>query len=270
MNKILLIGCGHMGSALLNAWYSKTSNNFTVIDPNKYKILRKTFRRRVSTFKSIEMIKNIQQFDIIIFAVKPQIASKVMHQFLALEFKKSVLFISVVAGRKISFFKKFLPRKNQFIRVMPNMPAMIHEGMSGLVAGKNISKQNKDKASLLFNKVGKVQWLNSETELDKITAISGSGPGYFFLFIDSMEKAAVKLGFSNKIAKELVHQTALGSVKLLLSNSKTAAELTKEIAIQGGTTEAAIKYFKKNNQLVKIIEQAVKMAHKRAVELGKK
>ena len=103
-----------------------------------------------------------------------------------------------------------------------------------------------------------------------MTAISGSGPGYFFLFIDLLERTAIKLGFTNKIAKQLVYQTALGSIQLLISSSKSAQKLTKDIAIQGGTTEAAIKIFKKNNQLKKIINKAVNKAHKRATELGKK
>ena len=270
MNKILLIGCGHMGSALLNAWHKKTSNSFSVVDPNKYVILRKTYKRRVSVFKSIDKIQNTQQFDIIIFAVKPQIATKVMRKFIGLKYKKKVLFVSVIAGKKISFFNNFLPRNNQFVRVMPNMPSMVEEGVSCLVTNKNTSKQNKNTVTDLFGKIGKIYWLSNEKELDKVTAISGSGPGYYFLFIDLFEKAAIKLGFPRKIAKELVYQTAFGSIKLLINNSKSAEKLTNDIAIKGGTTEAAIRFFKKNNQLKNMINKAVKAAHKRAIELSKK
>ena len=259
-----------MGSALLSTWYKKTFDYFTVIDPNRYKILNKIYRRRVSAFNSINNIKNIKIFDIIIFAVKPQIANKVMKQFIGLKYKKNVLFISIIAGKKISFFNNFLPKKNQFVRVMPNLPAIIDEGMSCLISGRNTSKQNKNKATILFSKVGKIYWLINEKELDWVTAISGSGPGYYFLFIDLLEKAAIKLGFTHQIAKKLVHQTALGSIRLLISNSKSAEELTNDIAVKGGTTEAAIRLFKKNNQLKKIVNQAVKAAHKRAIELSKK
>ena len=270
MNKILLIGCGHMGFALLSSWYKKTSNYFTVIDPKKHKILNKTFKKRVSAFFSMKQIASVKNFDIIIFAIKPQIINEVMQQFVSLKYKKSVLFISVVAGKKISFFNNFLPKKNQFIRVMPNMPAFVEEGMSCLVSNKEVSRQNKNKASVLFNVVGKILWFKHEKELDKVTAISGSGPGYFFLFINFLEKAAAELGFNERILKQLVHQTALGSIRLLVSDNKSAEKLAQNIAIKGGTTEAAIKIFKKDNQLKKIINMAVKAAHKRAIELGNK
>ena len=153
---------------------------------------------------------------------------------------------------------------------MPNMPSMVEEGVSCLVTNKNTSKQNKNIVTDLFGKIGKIYWLSSEKELDKVTAISGSGPGYYFLFIDLFEKAAIKLGFPRKIAKELVYQTAFGSIKLLINNSKSAEKLTNDIAIKGGTTEAAIRFFKKNNQLKNMINKAVKAAHKRAIELSKK
>jgi len=187
-----------------------------------------------------------------------------------LKYKKNVLFISIIAGKKISFFNNFLPRKNQFVRIMPNMPSLVEEGMSCLVANKNTSIQNKNIITTLFNKIGKTYWLSSEKKLDKVTAISGSGPGYFFLFIDLLEKAAIKLGFTEKISKKLVYQTAFGSIKLLINNSKSAEKLANDIAIKGGTTEEAIKIFKKNNQLKNMIDKAVKAAHKRAIELGKK
>ena len=270
MNKILLIGCGHMGSALLNAWHKNTSDYFTIVDPIHYKTLNKLYKQRVSTFNSIDRINNTRQFDIIIFAVKPQIAEQVMKKFINFKYKKNTLFISIIAGKKISFFKNFLPKKNQFVRVMPNMPALIKEGMTCLVSNQVTSKQNKRKVTVLFSKIGKILWFNNEKQLDKVTAISGSGPGYFFLFIDLLEKTAIKLGFNNKKAKQLVYQTALGSIQMLLSNSKSAEKLIKDIAIEGGTTEAAIKVFNKNNQLKKIINKAVNKAHKRAVALGKK
>ena len=258
-----------MGSALLNAWFKKTSNDFSVIDPNRQKVLRKTYNQKISVFKSIDKIPNTQKFDIIIFAVKPQIATKVMRSFTGLKYKRNVLFISVIAGKKISFYNNFLPSNNQFVRVMPNMPSLVEEGVSCLVTNKYISKKNKYIITTLFNKIGKTYWLLKEEELDKVTAISGSGPGYYFLFIDLFEKAAVQLGFSKKFAKELVYQTAYGSIKLLLKDFNSAEKLVNNISIKGGTTEAAIRHFKKNNQLKNMVNNAVKAAHKRAIELGK-
>tara|TARA_Y100000590_G_scaffold273205_1_gene306725 strand:+ start:1110 stop:1916 length:807 start_codon:yes stop_codon:yes gene_type:complete len=268
MNKILLIGCGHMGSALLKAWYKKTSYNFTVIDPKKYISLNRQFKNRVKAYSSIKQIDK-KFFDIIIFAVKPQIIDGVMKQFIKENYNKKVLFISIIAGKKISFFKRYLPKGFQFIRVMPNMPALIEEGMSCLVANNDTSILNKNKSMQLFKIVGKVLFLKNEKELDKVTAISGSGPGYYFLFIHYLEKAAKKIGFSKKISSLLVQQTALGSIKLLLNEKKSSIELANNIAIKGGTTEAALRQFKKKNKLNNIINDAVTSAYKRAIKLGK-
>ena len=269
MNKILLIGCGHMGSALLTAWTKKTSNFYTVIDPKQFVKVNKSFNNKVIAYKKIEDLNNTLQFDIIIFAVKPQIANAVLKFFVPLKFKKKAVFVSIIAGKKFSFFNNYLPKKCQFIRVMPNMPSLIDEGMSCMVKNKFVTIQNKNKTSILFSKVGKFIWLKNEIDINKVTAISGSGPGYIFLYIDAFEKAALKLNLSKIDTKKLVHQTVFGSIKLLLAGNKSANELANNIAIKGGTTEAALKVFKKNNLFYKIIEKAVKAAFVRANELGK-
>ena len=269
MNKILLIGCGHMGSALLENWYKKTSHYFTIVDPNQYQTINQQFKRRVSAFNSINKIKSFKKFDIIIFAVKPQIAQQVIKQFSHLEYKKNVLFISIVAGKKISFFIKKLNKKNQFIRVMPNMPAFIAKGMTCLVSNKLTTRKNKNIATALFRHVGKVLWLKNENLVDKVTAISGSGPGYIFLFVDLLEKSALKLGLKKKIARELIYQTIIGSMQLLINKNESAEQFTKKIAIKGGTTEAAIRIFNKKNQFKNIIFKAINAAYKRALKLGK-
>ena len=269
MNKILFIGCGHMGSALLTSWYKNTNNYFTVVDPDQYKKIGKKFKKRCQSYKDIESISDIKKFDIILFAIKPQIAHIVLKNFINLKFKKNILFITIVAGKKISFYNKFLPDKNHIIRAMPNMPAIIEEGMTCLVHGKFISKKDKIKANSLFKWTGKYLWLKNENDLEKVTSISGSGPGYFFLFINCLEKAAKKIGFKNDIARKLAYQTAIGS-SLLLKTDSNSLELEKKIAISGGTTEAALKTFKKKKALEKIVYNSVKSAYNRALILGKK
>ena len=269
MNKILLVGCGHMGSALLKAWSLKTDCSFVVIDPAQHQYISKNFNSKVKAFKAIEEIKNILLFDIIIFAIKPQIAEQVLKNFIQPKFKKQTVFVSIVAGKKINFYNKFLPKNNQFIRVMPNMPAMIKRGMSCLIASKNVSLKNKNKVDSLFSKIGKILWLNNELEINKVTAISGSGPGYIFLFIDAFEKAALQLGLGEKVTKQLVHQTLLGSIHLLLADKITAEELANNIAIKGGTTEAALNQFKNKKTLHRTFKKVVKAAYLRANQLGK-
>ena len=267
MNKILLVGCGHMGNALLTSWQRKTNFQFSVIDPIKYKKLNKKFSNRIKFYKNLEDIKNIHKFDVVIFAIRPQISKEIISKFHFLD--KSTLFISIIAGKKISFFDKCLRSKKQIIRVMPNMPAFVEKSMSCLVAGKLTSKKNKTIANKLFDSVGSILWLPKESDLDKITAISGSGPAYYFLFIECMESIAMDYGFNKASAKLLIYQTALGSISLLSKDIRSASELKKSIAIKGGTTEAAIKVFEKKSVFKNIIKKAIKAAYLQSIKLGK-
>jgi len=269
MNKILLVGCGHMGSALLEAWSLKTDCSFVVIDPVQHQHISKNFNSKVKAFKAIEEIKNILLFDIIIFAITPQIAEQVLKKFSKPKFKKQTVFVSIVAGKNINFYNRFLPKDNQFIRVMPNMPVVINQGMTCLIASKNVSFKNKNKVSYLFSKIGKILWLKNEFEINKVTAISGSGPGYIFLFIDAFEKAALQLGLGEKVTKQLVHQTLFGTIHLFFSEDKSAEVLANNIAIKGGTTEAGINQFNKNRFLHRTFKKVIKAAYLRANQLGK-
>ena len=264
-----MIGCGHMGSALLKSWTSNTKNKFYIIDPLQYKKINNKFKNKVTTFNQIDKIKNLTTIDIIIFAVKPQIIQDVLKKFINLKFKEKILFISIVAGKKINFFNNFLQDQNQFIRAMPNMPALIDQGMTCLVANKNVDESNRKFVNSLFTFVGKTLWLKKETDINKITAISGSGPAYVFLFIDAFEQAALKLGLENKVTKNLVKQTFLGSLNLFLEANTEASILANNIAVKGGTTEAALKKFKNKKILHKVFSEAVKAAFKKANELGK-
>ena len=152
---------------------------------------------------------------------------------------------------------------------MPNMPALINEGISCLVSNKNFSKNNKKIIDDLFIKVGKIIWLQNEIEIDKATAISGSGPGYIFTLIDAFEKASQKIGLSKSISREIVLSTIIGSAKLMEKTKKEPNDLANSIAVKGGTTEAGIKILKKNNPR-KIMYNTFLSAYKRASKLGKK
>ena len=269
MNNVLFIGCGHMGSALLEAWCSNKLYNFTIIDPARYKIINNKFRnKKIQAFKTILQIKDCNIFNIVILAIKPQVVEKVLGDYKLFNFKKSCVLVSIIAGKKISFFRKLLPNIKQIIRVMPNMPAIIGEGVSCLVSNDYVSNVNKNKIRKLFSKVGLALWLNNEKEINIVTAISGSGPGYVFYLIDAMEKSANKLGLKEHLNTKIILQTFLGSLKLLKSTGKRASEFAKIIAIKGGTTEAGIKIMKKNN-IHKILENTLQSAYKKANFLGK-
>ena len=269
MNRVLLVGCGHMGSALLNEWINLKSYSLAVVDPLSFNFLKKKYhKKKVRFFDETPNQNEIKKFDIIIFAVKPQIAKKVLSEYHDFEFKKNSLIASIVAGKKISFFKKNINNAVQIVRIMPNMPALIGEGVSCLVSNKSTSKNNKKIINNLFSKVGKTIWLKNEIEIDKATAISGSGPGYVFKLIDAFEKASQQIGFPKKIAREIVLFTILGSVKLMEKSKKEPCDLADSIAVKGGTTEAGIKILQKYKPNKKMYNTFM-AAYKRASKLGK-
>ena len=258
-----------MGSALLDAWFDLKSYSFDVIDPFNFHFLKKKYyKKKLHIFKNIPTQSQINKFDIIIFAIKPQASETIIREYKDFEFKKNSIICTIIAGKKINFFKKNIKNSNQIVRVMPNMPALIAKGMSCIVSNKNLNKINKKKINELFLKVGKTMWLKNENQIDMATAISGSGPGYIFTIIDAFEKASKKIGFSKKISRELVLSTILGSSYLMEKTNKTSDELANSIAVKGGTTEAGIKILKKNN-LDKIIYDTFLAAYKRASKLGK-
>ncbi len=269
MNRVLLVGCGHMGSALLDEWINIKSYSLTVVDPLSFNFLKKKYyKKKVRFFDKTPNQNEIKKYDIIIFAIKPQIAKKVLSEYRNFEFKKNILIASIVAGKKISFFKKNIKNSIQIVRVMPNMPALIGEGVSCLVSNKSTSKNNKKNINHLFSKVGKTIWLKNEIEIDKATAISGSGPGYVYTLIDAFEKASQQIGFPKNIAREMVLSTILGSVKLMQKMKKEPGDLANLIAVKGGTTEAGIKILKKNKPH-KMMYSTFLAAYKRASKLGK-
>ena len=270
MNKVLLVGCGHMGTALVNSWLNLNSYSFTVVDPFNFKKLKNKFNNnKIDILNKAPIQKEINKFDIIIFAVKPQIADRVLSEYKDFEFKKNSIIGSIIAGKKIIFFQKRLKNANQFVRIMPNMPALIRNGISCFVSTNNLSNKNKKTINQLFLKVGKTLWLNNESQIDKATAVSGSGPGYVYALINSFEKAAQKLGFSKKQSRELVLTTILGSIYLMQETKKEPYDLEKSIAVKGGTTEAGLKNLK-NNNIDKIIYKTYMSAYKKAKILAKK
>ena len=258
-----------MGSALLKTWALNLDYQFDVIDPSEYKNIKQKNKKKIRGYKSSSEIHEYISYKIVIFAIKPQQAANVLNDLSNFEFSKNTIFISIIAGIKISFFNKFFPKINNFIRAMPNMPALINEGMTCLVCNNKINLKNKKIVESFFSKNGKIIWLKKETEIDKVTAISGSGPGYIFFLIDAFENAALELGLTKDQTQKIVHQTVLGSVLLFSKGNKTAKELTNNIAVKGGTTEAGLKEFKKNKILHKLFKSVIKSAHKKAIKIGK-
>lgn len=269
MKNVLLIGCGHMGSALLASWLKSKDYQLTVIDSIKYKsLLNKFTNKKVKILKSISNLKNSSKYDFVVLAVRPVDLDKALVETSKIKFKNKTTIISVVAGKKIKIIKNKFKNLNNFFRIMPNIPALIGQSMNCVVSNKEANNLNKKEVIKLFSYSGKTILLKNEKQIDMSTAISGSGPGFIFNMIDAMEKSAIKLGFNKNISKILVSQTFKGSINLFLKNNSTAQDLVNTVATKGGTTEAGLKIMKKK-KLHEIFVEVSRASYKKAKQQGK-
>lgn len=246
---LLLIGCGKMGTSLVQGWQKSGIKNIQIVDP----ALGKTIDKLPANFKP----------DYLVVAIKPQAFASVLPDFKKFDGKV----ISIAAGKSIKSIKKLLGANRVIIRAMPNLPATIGLGVTGVYSASKLKPDEQKEITKLLTACGEVIWLKKEQDIDKITAISGSGPAYVFLFIDSMLKAAEKLGFSPEQANKIVINTLLGSTKMLEKLELSASQLMQNVASKGGTTEAALKVFK-SKKFGNIINSAVQAAFKRAGQLS--
>ena len=269
MKNILIIGCGHMGGALLSSWATLDQYSITVIDNLKHNLIKKKYKnKKIKSFKNFSYLKKTNNFDFIILAVRPSDSQNVLKELAHMQFKKNISLVSVVAGKKINFYKKNLKNIKYFFRVMPNMPAAIGESMNCITANLNVTNKIKKEVIKLFSYSGKTLFFPTEKEIDMATAISGSGPGFIFKLIDSMEKAAIKLGFKKSIAQILVMQTFKGSIKFLSKENLSAMELVNLVATKGGTTEAGLNILKLN-KIDQIFTKLTKASYNKAKDQSK-
>jgi len=208
--------------------------------------------------------------DLIVLAIKPQI-TKAALQPLAGQLGTHSLVLSIVAGINAESLAALLGLSDtgHIIRCMPNTPALVGEGMTGLFASREAgSAEGKALAERVMSSVGQCVWVENESDLDVVTAISGSGPAYFFLFIESLTDAAIALGMNGESARKLALQTALGASRLASLSSEDAATLRKNVTSPGGTTEQAIQAFEAAD-IRGIVAQATQAAARRSLELSK-
>jgi pyrroline-5-carboxylate reductase len=180
----------------------------------------------------------IRDADIVLFAVKPQVLAKVLAPLQGL--LEGKLVISIVAGAEIATISKLLGTE-RIVRVMPNTPALVQTGAHGLYAGEAVSAEDRDLASQVLASTGLTLWVNSEAQIDAVTAVSGSGPAYFFYMMESMIRAGKNMGLDEKVATALTLQTALGAAQMAITSANSPAELRKNVTSPNGTTQAAIE-----------------------------
>jgi pyrroline-5-carboxylate reductase len=176
--------------------------------------------------------------------------------------------VSIAAGIQIADLQSWLGDSQAVVRAMPNTPAMVRTGATGLFANSLINSQQKEAIQTIFNAVGIACWVDSEAQIDAVTAVSGSGPAYYFLVMEVMQKVGEELGLSEQTARELTIQTALGAAKMASTGSLNTTQLRQQVTSPGGTTHAAVETFKAGG-IEDSFRQAMQSALSRAEEMSK-
>ncbi|MFM8333586.1 MAG: pyrroline-5-carboxylate reductase [Candidatus Methylumidiphilus sp.] len=261
------IGAGNMAGSLIAGLcadgYEPGKIWVSDLDPEKLDLLARRFG--VNTTSSNAAVAENSQ--VLVLAVKPQAMREAALGLATTVQRCKPLVISLAAGVTESAIDRWLGGGNDIVRCMPNTPALVKTGATALHGNDNISDEQRSRAEAVLRAVGLAVWVDREELLDAVTALSGSGPAYFFLFMEAMEDAAIKLGLEPQTALLLTQQTALGAARLAIESDESPTELRRKVTSPGGTTEQAIAQFESAG-LRPLVLEAMRAAHSRAFGLS--
>jgi pyrroline-5-carboxylate reductase len=263
--RIAFIGAGNMAASLIGGMRAQgvEADLIRASDPGA------ETRERVALEHGIKVVADnaeaIEGADVVLLAVKPQMM-KAVCEALKPALKPHQLIVSIAAGITCASMRAWLGEQ-PLVRCMPNTPALLRQGVSGLYATAEVTQAQREQAETLLSAVGIALWVEQEAHIDAVTAVSGSGPAYFFLLIEAMTAAGVKLGLPAEVASKLTLQTALGAALVATGSDVDAAELRRRVTSPAGTTEAAIKSFQADG-FEAIVEKALGAAAHRSAELA--
>jgi pyrroline-5-carboxylate reductase len=264
---LAFIGGGNMASAMINGLIKDGTDpdHILVAEPDEAR--REQLAARFSIRTLDDNPEVARQADALILAVKPQALKAVATQLSPALSENHPLCLSIAAGIRHASLQAWLGEGVPVIRVMPNTPAMLGAGASGLYAPPDIDENQRELAEHIMRATGIAVWLDDESQMDALTAVSGSGPAYFFLFMEAMENSARKLGLAEKTAHLLVLQTALGAARMAMESASGLGDLRSSVTSPGGTTEKALEIFNKGG-LSQLVDQALAAARNRSIELS--
>lgn len=266
--KIGFIGGGNMASSLIKGLIkSGHSPDLLWVSDTNQGILD-SLEANLKINVTIANDKVIEQVDVVVLAVKPQVLQSVVKSVAKEIQNRNVLVVSIAAGILQNSLSQWIGDEVAIVRCMPNTPALVQTGATALHANNNVNDEQKDLAENILRSVGISLWVDHESELDAVTAVSGSGPAYYFLLMEAMEKAAAELGLDEKTARLLIQQTALGAAKIALESDESPGQLRQRVTSPGGTTEQAIKTFNENG-FTQLVSKALHSARDRSVEISK-
>ncbi|MBF0217945.1 MAG: pyrroline-5-carboxylate reductase [Gammaproteobacteria bacterium] len=261
------IGGGNMAASLIGGLLEDgvVSEQIRVSDSNSERSTLLHHRFGITPIEDNRRL--VEEVDVVILAVKPQVIADVCHEISEIVQLQIPLIISIAAGIRASHIANWLGDKVAVVRTMPNTPAMIRTGATALYANTHVSKRQREQAEAIMRSVGLTLWVEKEPDLDAVTALSGSGPAYLFLFIEELQLAGESLGLSAETARLLALQTAFGATKMALESDESCATLRRQVTSPGGTTERAIQVFESGG-LQALVTSALTAARDRARQLG--
>lgn len=268
MNKVAFIGAGNMSRCILVGMINQGFNADNVIVSNPSAPKREALAEDYGVHQTECNIHAANFADVIILSVKPHLIKQVCAEIADKVDISNKCFISVAAGVSLAQMQSVLGKTAAIIRCMPNTPSQLGVGMTGFYAPSYIAPQQKQFANSLLASVGQVLWLDTEADIDNLITVSGSGPAYFFAFMEAMQNQAIAFGFSEQVARQLVQQTALGAAQMVVQNDDSIASLRENVTSKGGTTQAALTSFREQN-LAGIVNKAMKACKARAIEMTK-
>lgn len=268
IQKIGFIGGGNMASSLLSGLIASghSPQHLWVSDINPETLTTLAKNLNVNTSASNDEL--INAVDVVVLAVKPQTLGSVAKSAASLIQQKKSLVVSIAAGISQHSLSQWLGADTAIVRCMPNTPALVLTGATALHANLQVTPEQRNLAENIMRAVGIALWVNEESELDAVTAVSGSGPAYYFLLMEAMEKAALELGLNEVTARLLVQQTALGAAKIGLESSESPEQLRKRVTSPGGTTQKAIETFEQGG-FTELVSKALHAARDRSIEMSK-
>ena len=266
-SQIGFVGAGNMAASLIGGLIADGTDPscLWVSDIDNQKLNHLESRFGVKTVMDNASLVN--KVDAVVIALKPQVFGEVAKQMADSVKEYKPLIISVAAGIRTADMEAWFGDDAAIVRTMPNTPALVQTGATGLYANTHVSAAQKVVAENIMRAVGVAMWVEQEQQMDVVTALSGSGPAYYFYVMEAMEKAGKQLGLSESTARLLTIQTALGAAELAMESSDEPAVLRQRVTSPGGTTEQALKILQESG-LDKIFKTAMEAATKRAAELA--
>jgi len=264
MVKLLLVGCGKMGGAMLDGWLSRglAAADAIVAEPVE------ALRPNKPGLRSVASSQDVRETpEIVVLAVKPQTMDGVLPDLRRFA-DEGAVFLSIAAGKTLKYFASHLGAATKVVRSMPNTPAAVRHGITVACASSGVSAAEKKRCQELLEAVGQALWVEDEALLDPVTALSGSGPAYVFLLVEAMAAAGARLGLTPDMAMQLARATVAGSGELLRQSSEPASQLRVNVTSPGGTTAEALKVLMAADGIQPVFDKALAAASRRSKELA--